>query len=388
MKKIVFNVSHPWFFWSLFLIDSMTPLLLILSNIGYNVLSFSQIISILYLINAAVVSIKYKLLINKISFLFIFFGFISIIIGIFYNNITFDNSRASIFGILNPILMMNLARIYLKNTNLDIVNTHLQKVFKIYIPITIILYLIYYYYHYFTQRYVYYGFQTNWQYASVYLLYSGKFILGSLGVLIVILAGKRATLITTLIPFFTKLFSQKQIFKLKNILIFVFVSFILVVLFSYAYEEGYLRRFESTFEMNLSDQESLSAGTSGRSDEVILIAKELNEYKPFIFLGKGLGATYKIVGEDYTLEKNFSHIAPAHFSFQFGIIFTILLYFFFFQLTLNGFKNHRDNIFYNFFLVVFVGSFFGGNLMVDPKTWFFIGLYYYYTKYYKKKKYS
>ncbi len=384
MRKLNFSISHPGFFWTIFLIDSITPLLLILSNIGYNILFLSQIVSILYLFNAFIVSVKNKLLINKISFLFVLFGFISIFIGVFYNNITFDNSRGSIFGILNPLLMMNTARVYLKNTSLELVDVHMQRVFKYYIPITIVLYFLYYYYHYVVQRYVYYGFQTNWQYASVYLLYSGKIILGLFGFFLVLISGKRATLITTLIPYITKIFSIKKIFKLKNILIFFFILIIIVSLFSYAYKEGYLRRFESTFEMNLSDSKSLSAGTSGRSDEVLLIIEELNEYKPFIFLGKGLGATYKVVGEDYTLEKNFSHIAPAHFSFQFGIIFTILLYYFFFQLTFKGFINHRDNIFYNFFLVVFIGSFFGGNLMVDPKTWFFIGLYFYYRKYYKK----
>lgn len=382
MKKIILKINHFSFFWVLFLFDAVGPFLLILNNIGYKVLFLIQIISVLYLINAFLVSIKYKLRINRISFLFILFGFISILIGVFYNNITFDNSVASIFGIINPILMMNLSRVYLKNTSLENVNLHLKTVFKIYIPITILSYLAYYFFHYIAHRYVYYGFQTNWQFASAYLLYSGKYILGFFGVFLVLISGKRATLITTLIPYINKALSLLKKVSVKNFFIITLLTIILVVLFSHAYKAGYLRRFESTFEMNINDPESLRAGTSGRSDEVILIAKELREYTPFIFMGKGLGATYEVVGKDYSIEKNFSHIAPAHFTFQFGIIFTILLYFFFFQLSIKGFFRHRDDLFYNFFLVVFIGSFFGGNLMVDPKTWFFIGLYYYYRKYY------
>jgi hypothetical protein len=377
IRLIKFNFFSPSFFWYIFLFDSITPLLLILNNIGYPVLAYFKIFSVSYLLAAILVTIKFGFRFNKISLLFLIFGIWFIFFGIINNDIKMKFVISSFFGIINPIFMLNYARVYMRSYSVsEITNIHMKFVFKYYIPITIFLYFSYYFFHYGKGSYSYYGFQTNWQYASLFLIYNKNISLALLGLILVILAGKRATIITTLIPFLAYYLSFKN-FSLKNFIKTIITVMIIIAIIYVAFQQGYLRRFESTFSMNLNDESSLSEGSGGRSNEVFEAFRYLNNDPLMLFFGTGLGATYITEGADYTSEKNYIHFSPAHFVFQFGLIFTILLYSFFLTYTIQGLKKNPKNIFYNYFLLVVIGSFFGPNLLADPKTWFFIGLNYY-----------
>ena len=200
-----------------------------------------------------------------------------------------------------------------------------------------------------------------------------------IGILLVVLSGKRATLITSLLPFFA--FIKPSVFKSKPLLP---LSIIIVLLFSsYAFvslnNKGYFRRFESTFNFDISNDNATFIATSGRWQEIESVVKHMNNIPYSWITGSGLGDKYlfeaKNVGFDVKSEyKHYTHFTPMSYIFLFGIPLTLIIYFMLLKKVIIGWRYFLTDFFYLCFLVSIIGGFFGANFGIDPKIWIFTGI--------------
>jgi hypothetical protein len=256
-----------------------------------------------------------------------------------------------------------------------------KKVFKWYIPLNVVLLLIYYYFHYVTGAVAYFGFQVNWQLISAYYISLNKTILFFGGIVLVVLSGKRATLVTSLLPFLSLIkggFVQgKKLVLFSIVMIIIIGSFVSIDL----YEDGYFRRFEDTFAFDINDDNATFIATSGRWQEIQSVFRHINKDPYQWVTGCGIGDKYlfeaKDVGFDVKSElKHYAHFTPFSMIFIYGLPLTLLIYGFFIYMIIKAWKLHYLNFFYLCFLVSIIGAFFGANLNVDPKIWVFIGITY------------
>ena len=223
----------------------------------------------------------------------------------------------------------------------------------------------------------YWGLGTDMHLLIPFILLQGRTGFVLIGILFVLLSGKRATLLNVILELFMyfsyiiKKINFKSFPKIALIISLAFFGFFL------AYNQGAFSRFDASFQFDLSDDESMMFATSGRWQEVTGIIEHHNLQPERWLIGAGFGGRYEwyIPLNDYLALKQYAHFAPFAYIFLFGIPFTIILYSLFIFYIYKA-RYYLANPFMIVFVVGVFSSFFGANLFVDIKIWIFFGIVY------------
>ena len=74
----------------------------------------------------------------------------------------------------------------------------------------------------------------------------------------------------------------------------------------------------------------------------------------------------------FTCGTNYSHINFLGYYFRYGLVFSLIIYITFVIMIIKYWK--PTNALFLIFIGIFIGSFFGAGLIIDPTSWLFIGL--------------
>jgi hypothetical protein len=224
----------------------------------------------------------------------------------------------------------------------------------------------------------YWGFGTDMHLIIPFLFAEKRYILVFLGLVLVFFSGKRATTLNVILVLLMNFWSQIFTINLKRMVMWSIALILMSSIVIYVYNQGYLSRFEATFNYDADDEYSMTVATSGRWQEITGILDFLNATPYKWIFGAGFGGRYlwfdPLFGFDEL--KHYAHFSPFTYLFIYGLPFAIILYSILFFLIIKGFK-YVSNQFYIIFVVLVFGSFFGANLLVDIKIWFFIGIAWY-----------
>ena len=307
---------------------------------------------------------------------FLFFLIISFLKFFFFFDqetpFEFKHLLSYFFGLIVPFLALSYTNKY-NSKNRSYVYSILTRYscrFTLISSLAIITYSIFY----FTGRISYFGLGANWHYAYPFLLTSLK---GSTSVwffFIVIISGKRASILNYLTQTFAYYIS---LLRSKPIVPAVFLS-LFILLISYLLQNTpLLDRFRLFFDngSSLVDHRVLISALGGRYEELQGIYQYLMTHPFQVFFGSPPGASYfweVNQGQYYLATKNYAHVTIFGYIFRYGIVFAFYLYGIFLRILIKCWDPH--NPLYIVFIGIFSSSFFGANLIVDPISWVFIGL--------------
>lgn len=204
---------------------------------------------------------------------------------------------------------------------------------------------------------------------SYYLAGNSPMIIVSL--LIVVLYGKRAQLISALLTFLLYLFLVRR----DKILLYIFFAVLACIpaafLFSAFSENLAIQRLNTTIELYFeeeSNDENLNRLSAGRLDEFKTITEEM-DLKDYV-LGKGLGFTYVKNLRDGDKEATNAHFSPLGFLSKYGIVFTVFIYIYLgniiFKPQKRLFKSKKYLVAAGVCMFVFFESFFAYAIFVTP----------------------
>ena len=364
-------------FWFIYLIEFVIPLVLIFHYLyGYNIGFLVKTPFILYYLIIVVYHLrKMKLSTNNlISYLFLFAIIFSSFIGFIEGN-SFDGKFLShIYFTTIPILGISFGQSFAKFYDKEVHHLFL-KLMNISFYITAIILLIYSYFHFITGDIPYWGLGTDLHFLIPFLLLQGRTTLVILAVFLVLLSGKRASLINIIIEFFLVYsFKLKKLSLISLPKILLYLSLIIAFIF-YVESQGALSRFDATIDFDISDDENMMYATGGRWQEFLGIYDYLNAKVIRWYTGAGFGGRYiwyTPLTHYYEL-KHYAHFAPLSYTFIYGVPFAIIIYLLFTYYIIKSLK-----IILNPFVLIFTigvfSSFFGANLFVDVKIWVCFGI--------------
>lgn len=231
--------------------------------------------------------------------------------------------------------------------------------------------IIVYFYFYCTGKIEYFGMGSNLHYIFPFLI--NKNLLGStfLFFSIILISGKRAVLMN----FIGQCAVIYAPFIRKRPFLLLFALSILVIIVRYLVSETeLLNRMTLFFEKDLMSLDDLAIVLSGRFEELLGIFNYFSDHPNQILFGSPPGAFFQWIVplSDYEATKNYSHITPFGYLFRYGLLFTSIVYGYFIFILIK-FWAPKDP-FFLVFIGVFTSSFFGANLVIDPLSWFFVGL--------------
>lgn len=311
--------------------------------------------------------------INTIEFFLLSFIIISIFIGLINN----DFSRSFFTDFLNPIyfiLKISLLRqLFLNHEIRNFIKRNIFLASKYLFGFSIFTIILFSILARYVDYYVGTGITTHPYLISVLLstsIYQIIFVF-----IIVVLSGKRALLISSIIII---IYTQIRIIKkvpLKFLLITTLVSFSFYSYFSidfdkYASLGKYIWTFEklveSDFEFNL-DNQLINIASAGRIGEIKAVVEEMN-FVDFI-IGKGSGFKYDYENLEGELMLNYSnvHFTPLSLISKYGFLFFIFLSYYFFKSLKNIQNSGYLNIFFGIYLVgLLIDMIFAYAIFVDP----------------------
>lgn len=366
-------------FWILFFLDGLTPVFVMASYLGPNISFLFKITKISLFVLTVVFHFNNKFLFNSLSRVFVFAAILTSLVGLININSWDEKIFSQMYSLLMPPLAISFGQHYFRENGTKL-NPFIIKIFKFYIPLNILLLFAYYFLHYSTGEIEYFGFQVGWQYISAYLAHTGRLLFFLIGIILVVLSGKRATLVTSILPFFA--FIKLDNFKSKP---FSYISIVIIVSLIGSYtitslsNDGYFRRFEDTLNFDITNANATYVATSGRWQEVESATRHMNN-KPYSwFVGTGIGDKYLFEAKNVVFDvkseyKHYLHFTPMSYVFLFGLPLTLIIYFILFQKLIVGWWYYLSDFFYLCFLVSIIGGFFGANFTVDPVLWVFTGI--------------
>ena len=372
------------FFWFIYLLEFVIPIALMLHYLyGF---SISGILVktpfILYYLLLVIYHVKQKLKFkfSFISYLFLFYFIFSFFIGLLEGNNIDGMFLSHIYYTSMPILGISFG-ISLAQSYDQKFEDYFIKLINICFYVTTLILLVYGYSYFITGSISYWGFGTDLHLIIPLLLFQGRYFYVIIAVLLVLLSGKRATLLNVAMEFLL-IFS----YKLKSATVrsfpkLIFSIILILFLFTYALNQGAFKRFEATIDYDISDENSMMYATGGRWTEVTGIIDYHNS-KPYRwFTGAGFGGRYLWflpLENSYEL-KHYAHFSPVSYIFIYGAPFMIILYTSFLYYFKKSLKYIR-NPFVIIFIIGIFSSFFGANLFVDIKLWVFCGIFLYILK--------
>ena len=371
------------FFWIIYLLEFIIPIVLLAHYLfGFPVSFLIKIPFLLYYLLIVVFHImrNLKFRLSFLSYLFLIIFFFSFLIGLIEGNNIDGKFLSHIYFTSIPVLGISFG-ISLAESYDQKYELFFFKIINVCFYVTTIILLVYFYLYFITGSISYWGFGTDLHLIIPFLFAQGKNALVIIGILLVVLSGKRATLLNVVIEFLliysTKL-KQLSFISLPKTLLYVSL---IIAIFFFAEGQGAFSRFEATIDYDLSDETSMMYATGGRWTEITGIIDYHNS-KPYRwFTGAGFGGKYLWflpLENSYEL-KHYAHFSPLSYIFIYGFPFTTILYISFFYYFKKGFK-HILNPFVIIFYIGVFSSFFGANLFVDMKLWVFFGIFFYILK--------
>lgn len=356
-------------------IDAISPWLLIIFYIAK--------IDIVWLVNVNFLLYFIYILFNVTrSFPSVFLGYLfsfaciaSVLKLILYTMASRDYELGHVFsysfGLIMPLAVLSFST-RIQYISYQRANSIFERFAKTYLLIAapgVIIYSILY----FIGKIEYFGLGVNLHYIYPWFL-AGKFTPVFLFLFLILISGKRSVLINYLIqtvayylPHFKGRFIKKIAFM---------AAFILSLFFIYT-QTKLLDRFSWLFDgtFDFDDPYFLLISGGGRFEELFGILDYFKIHFYDIFFGSPPGSFYiwSMDWSGYDATKNYSHITFLGYAFRYGLIFSSLMYYFFFRLI----WRRIGDIDPCYLVVVGVvsSSFFGANLIIDPTSWLFIGFF-------------
>jgi hypothetical protein len=260
--------------------------------------------------------------------------------------------------------------------------SHVLKIFRVYAFYYLIIasvFLSIYALLYFSGKISYFGMGSNLHYAIPFYIKSMPLMLSMF--LIVLMSGKRAVLVNTILQYSVYRIS---IMSYKKLILYVF--FLLVPAFFYlSVETDIMYRFKSTFEVDFSDSYSVLVAFGGRFEEVTGVYNFFINNLGELLFGAYPGEGYRYIVESmhwsdsgemtnsYDIVKNSSHVSLIAYIFRYGIVVTLSVLIYVFYILIRYYNPGSE--FYLVFIGILSSSFFGSNLLSDPISWIFISFY-------------
>lgn len=193
-----------------------------------------------------------------------------------------------------------------------------------------------------------------------------------LSLIIIILYGKRAQLVSAILVFFTFILRYKFSHFPRYIVLASVAIGLSVVIFNQYAENLAIRRITNSIELILEgreDSEILNAVSAGRGDEIEAIIKDM-ELLDFI-VGYGLGTTIDLETNESKKTVGNIHFSPLSFMAKYGIFFTVFLYCYILYHLLSLTNTLSENktiaiVAWGTCSFVFIESFFAYALFVTP----------------------
>lgn len=330
-----------------------------------------------------------KLKIFRETIVFYIFSIFPLVYGLYQFGIR-SETFAHLFAIVLPTLGMSFGYYLGEHSEQDRSLVRFDKIMK-FSYITNILIIIFF------QLSVTLGFArypaiapTGLIISSIYYLGNKKWPLFFSGLIFIVLSGKRASLVMVmfaLLVFIYDLIRNKSIdpklFKRAKKIIGVSSIFIAAVVFYLWNFTRYLNRVKLVFQFDFSDPHAMYIATGGRSEEIINILGFLSE-KPLRYIfGSGFGVKVEVAENFY---RHYSHFSPLSYALIFGVIFSVIIYGYFFKRILTkGDVSHPLYFTKLVFAGFFASSFLGAIVMNDINMWVFYGLTIYIAKVSSKK---
>ena len=357
------------------LVDAISPwlvLLLYLTDID-----LVWVVNVNFVLLTAYLAVNYRVgtpskFINYIFFGAILLSLIKIISSIYFKqDLQLNHAFSYLYGLFMPMVALSFAKI-VSGVDYDKIHeeicSYALKYFYIAVP-TIIVYALLY----FSGQVSYFGLGVNLHYIYPFFL-TGKMLPVAVFLLLIVFSGKRSVLMNYLLQ--TMAFyggSMKDRF-FSSMLLFIALLFTIFILVTYT---SLLDRFSWIFtgDFDWTDPYFLLVAAGGRFEEVFGIQNYFRAHPLDVFFGSAPGAYYiwAVDLSDYSATKNYSHVTIFGFIFRYGLVFAIPLYGFFIWRILKDLGSR--NPFYIVFVGVFTSSLFGANLVIDPTSWIFIGLF-------------
>lgn len=233
----------------------------------------------------------------------------------------------------------------------------------------IIVYALFY----FTGHIVYFGLGVNFHYIYPFFL-NGKMTPVIAFAAIILISGKRAVLINYLLQTLSYFSSRITQQKVSTIAMLSLMAVSIVAIYNFT---SLLDRFSWMFEgqFDFSDPYFVLVSGGGRFEELFGIFDYFAR-KPFeLILGAPPGNYYvwEMHLSDYEATKNYSHITFFGLMFRYGILFSLALYAYFIGTLIKNWGS-KDPL-YLVIVGIVASSFFGANLVIDPTSWIFLGLF-------------
>lgn len=288
----------------------------------------------------------------------------------------YDNSQelhhylSYAFGLIMPVAALCFVASF-EEGNAEKIHAILSQWARRYAAIAvpgIILYSLFY----FSGHIAYFGLGVNFHYIYPFFL-NGKVTPVIAFAVLILISGKRAVLINYLLQTLSYFSGRIAKQMVSSIVIIGFVGVSLVAVYNFT---SLLDRFSWMFEgqYDFSDPYFVLIAGGGRFEEIFGIFDYFAQ-KPFeIILGAPPGNFF--VWEIYTGEsvrKNYSHVTFFGLIFRYGIFYSLALYVFFIVTVIRHWGS-KDPI-YLVIVGVVTSSLFGANLVIDPTSWLFLGLF-------------
>ena len=362
-------------FYIIFFSSFLSPILdfpLYLAEVDIVWLSKVPLVSLFLL--ALVFHLTRPIKVSGESILFAFAGSLALIIGIFEYQFTRPAFLTHFYASLMPIISISFGRHFCKFCDSEVLNSFGRLMEKIFYLQVFIL-LAYFYFYYIQGTWSYFGFGTGIGLASIYMLSVQKKYSFLLGVFFDLLSGKRSGFIAVISVTVLYYLRRPQNSRFIIGASFFLLALMLLMLKDVGVFRDIFRRFELIADFDISDATAIFISTGGRLTEVFSIIDFLDERSYRWFIGSGMGAQYLFFDPRDGFQPelfHYAHFSPFGYIFLFGVPFTVLFYCFLFVRVLRG-QILVGNFFYLGFLFLIITSFFGSNLFIDPRIWFFYG---------------
>jgi len=319
---------------------------------------------------------KHPLKVSFITILFGIYGSISIIVGLIEGTLFTKPALTHLYIIAMSTFGCSFGY-WMAMKDEAAMQRLIHRVMSFIFWVSVFTLLAYFYFHYVTGSIVYFGFDSYLPLVSALFLADRDYACFACATLLVILSGKRAPLISMIIPFV--ILQLKNLLSLRKKTSITSFAVILLMVSALAYLSlmtDVLHRWKLIASIDAKNTDSIYVATSGRSVEIMGLWNHLSEKPIRWFIGSGIGGEYTIDAtfrdEIIHNSKHYLHLAVATYLLLFGAPFLLLFLSF---IAYVFWRNRRDfdNFYYIGMLVTFIGSLFGAGMIVDPIFWVFLG---------------
>jgi len=323
---------------------------------------------------------RFSLKVNWLTVLFLVGGSLATLVGVLREVIYSPGLPTHFFMTVMPILAMSFGA-HIANIPEPEASKINARGCRSLLIISLATIGCYSFFFYGTGQIAYFGLDSYIPVAASWFLVSSRYSLLILSFALVVLSGKRAPLvsmaITSIVHWFvfskasTTRKSKGSLFTVLLSVVFIFMAF------SFGKNFDLFYRFDPIATVDFSDNESLFLATSGRSNEIIgLLAGR--EGSPLLWItgggfGDGFTAIESIFNEDFGVKTSYYlHLSILTYVMVFGAPFAFLFVSFVF-LCLWRNRKIQSKFYVIGALMMFVWSFFGAGLIVEPIFWVFLG---------------